>query len=53
MVPDVPMAVAAALIVAPIEAGLIGFVSAFDFREFQGTITLTKAVFNRSQTGLT
>jgi signal transduction histidine kinase len=53
MVPDVPMAVAVALILNPIEAGLVGFLSAFDSKEIQGQITPTKALFNRCQTGLT
>jgi len=53
MVADVPMAVAVALILNPIEAGLVGFLSSFDSKEFQGEITPTKAIFNRCQTGLT
>ncbi len=53
LVPDVPIAGAAAVIFAPLQTGIVGFVSAFDFREFQRSITPTKTLFNRSQTALT
>jgi signal transduction histidine kinase len=53
MVPDIPIAGAAAILLDPLAAAILGFVSAFDIREFQGKITATKTLFNRSQTALT
>jgi len=53
MVPDIPIAGAASIILTPLGAGIVGFVSAFDVREFQGSITPAKTIFNRSQTALT
>jgi signal transduction histidine kinase len=50
---DIPVAIAIALVWSPLEAGLIGFFGAFDTREFGRQITLTKTIFNRSQTGIT
>lgn len=50
---DIPVEIAAAMILSPIECGLIGFLGAFDKREFQGQITPLKSFFNRSQIGLT
>ena len=52
LVPDWPIQLAAILVLTPLEAGLIGFVGAFDRAEFRRDITLSKAVFNRSQIGL-
>jgi signal transduction histidine kinase len=52
MVPDLPIGAAAALILSPLEAGLVGFASAFDSKEFQRQITLTRAIFNKAQLGL-
>jgi len=52
MVPDLPIGAAAALILSPLEAGLVGFVSAFDSKEFRGQITLNRSLFNKSQLGL-
>ncbi|MDP8956927.1 MAG: histidine kinase [Actinomycetota bacterium] len=48
MVPDWPIQLAAVLVLTPLEAGLVGFVGAFDQREFRRNTTLSKAVFNRS-----
>src|SRR5439155_7853319 len=45
MDPDVPIAGAAADILPPLQAGIVGFVSAIDFRELQGSITPTKTLF--------
>jgi signal transduction histidine kinase len=53
MAVDIPVAVSATLVFSPIEAGILGFVSAFDVKELRRRITPTKAIFNRSQTGLT
>jgi signal transduction histidine kinase len=50
---DLPVETAAALVLGPLECGLVGFVGAFDRREFTREITPTKALFNRSHTGLT
>jgi signal transduction histidine kinase len=50
---DLPVETAAALVLGPFECGLVGFVGAFDRREFTRQITPTKALFNRSHTGLT
>jgi signal transduction histidine kinase len=50
---DLPIEVAAALVLTPMETGIVGFFGAFDIREFQGRISFTKAAFNRSQAALT
>jgi signal transduction histidine kinase len=52
MAPDFPIGAAAAMVLSPIEAGVIGFVSAFDSKEFKGQIALSRAIFNRSQLGI-
>jgi signal transduction histidine kinase len=52
LVADWPIQVAAALLLPPVEVGLIGFIGAFDSREFRGQISFSKALFNRSQVGL-
>ena len=49
---DWPIHIAAALVLSPVEAGLVAFLGAFDPREVQRQITLSKALFNRSQVGL-
>lgn len=49
---DVPIAVAATLVLSPIQTGAVLFLGAFDLRELRGTISPTKAVFNRSQIAL-
>jgi len=49
---DLPVAVAAGLVLTPIETGLLGFIASFDKKEFRGQITPLKALFNRSQVGL-
>jgi signal transduction histidine kinase len=52
LAPDFPIGAAAAMVLSPIEASVIGFVSAFDSKEFKGQIALSRAVFNRSQLGI-
>jgi signal transduction histidine kinase len=49
---DVPVGVAIALIFPPGIAGLAGLICAFDLKEFTREITVTKTIFNRSQTAL-
>jgi signal transduction histidine kinase len=49
---DLPVAIAAGLTLTPLEVGLIGFLGAFDIKEFRGKITPSKALFNRSQVAL-
>lgn len=50
---DLPIELAAALVLSPIETGLVGFLGSFDTREFGGQLSLGKAAFNRSQVGCT
>src|SRR6266496_4810910 len=50
--PDVPIFIAGTLVLSPIEIGIASFIGGFDRKEFNGQITLSKAVFNRSQVGL-
>lgn len=49
---DLPIAIAAALVLTPAETGLIAFLGASDTKEFRGQISFSKALFNRSQVGL-
>jgi signal transduction histidine kinase len=51
-VPDMPLLVLAALVLRPAETAIVVFIGAFDPREVQGRISVTRAVFNRSQLGL-
>jgi signal transduction histidine kinase len=44
-----PVALAAGMIFPPAEAAFIAFVGSFDPRELNGSISLAKSVFNRSQ----
>lgn len=48
---DLPIEVAAGLVLSPVETALVGFLGAFDIREFRGQLSIDKAVFNRSQVG--
>ena len=50
--PDVPIFIAGTLVLSPIEIGIASFIGGFDRKELNGQITLSKAVFNRSQVGL-
>jgi signal transduction histidine kinase len=50
---DMPIQIAAAVALPPLEAGLVCFLGALDPREFRGEISLTKGVFNRTQVGVT
>ncbi|MGH2554245.1 MAG: hypothetical protein ACRDHO_00815, partial [Actinomycetota bacterium] len=50
--PDVPIFIAGALVLSPIEIGLANFLGCFDRKEFNGQTTVSKATFNRSQAGL-
>jgi signal transduction histidine kinase len=52
LVADWPIQVAAALLLPPVQLSLVGFIGAFDAREFRGQISFSKALFNRSQVGL-
>jgi signal transduction histidine kinase len=52
LVPDWPIQLAAALVLEPVETGLIAFLCAFDRREFKRGINVSKALFNRSQVAL-
>jgi signal transduction histidine kinase len=52
LVVDLPVEIAAALALQPIQAGLVGFISAVDTREFRQQITPTKAIFNKSNLAL-
>jgi diguanylate cyclase (GGDEF)-like protein len=47
-----PLSVAAAILFPPVVAGSIAFVGACDIREFRGQIPVLRALFNRSQIGL-
>jgi signal transduction histidine kinase len=49
---DVPITIAAMLVLSPIEAGLVTFLGTLDPREFRGQVPLAKALFNRSQIAL-
>jgi signal transduction histidine kinase len=44
-----PLITAAALVLPPVEAGLVGLLGGLDSREIQGRLPLNKAMFNRSQ----
>ena len=46
---DIPITIAAMLILSPLEAGVVTFLGTFDPREFRGRIPLAKTLFNRSQ----
>jgi signal transduction histidine kinase len=46
---DLPIAVAAALILAPHEAAIVAFAGAWDVREIKGQLSLDRALFNRVQ----
>lgn len=52
MVPDVPIANAAALILPPVHAAVVGLLSAFDPKEFRRRISMREAIFNRVQFAL-
>jgi signal transduction histidine kinase len=49
MTADMPVVVAAGLILSPTQIGLVVFLGALDTREVRGQIPLTKALYNRSQ----
>jgi signal transduction histidine kinase len=49
---DWPASVAAALVLRPAEAALVTFIGALDVKELRRQITVSKAIFNRSQIGL-
>jgi signal transduction histidine kinase len=52
LIADAPASIAAALVLSPLEAALLGFLASFDAKEFRGTISLPKTLFNRSQIGI-
>jgi hypothetical protein len=52
LVADWPIQVAAALVLAPIEAGMVAFVASIDPRELRRSVSFGKALFNRSQIAL-
>ncbi len=49
---DDPICTAAALVFAPLTAGLIVFIGAMDLREVRGGTTVAKAFWNRTQLSL-
>jgi signal transduction histidine kinase len=49
---DLPIGIAASLLLTPLQTGLVMFLGVFDSREFRGQISPTKAIFNRSQVSL-
>src|SRR5205809_3906687 len=49
---DLPIAVAAALVLPPFETGIVAFLGAADPKEFHRAIAPDKALFNRSQVAL-
>lgn len=49
---DLPIGVAASLILSPSETGIIAFLASIDAKEWQAKISLRKALFNRSQASL-
>lgn len=50
--PDIPIALAASLLLSPVQAGLVLFIGATDRGEFARTVSPGKALFNRSQSAL-
>jgi signal transduction histidine kinase len=52
LTPDVPVAVAAAVILSPALVGLVAFIGTLDSRELRGQISITRAIFNRSQVAI-
>jgi signal transduction histidine kinase len=50
--PDIPIAIAAMLVLPPLEAGTVALLGTFDPSEFRGRIALSKTLFNRSQISL-
>jgi signal transduction histidine kinase len=50
--PDLPLLIGGALVLTPTQIGLVAFLAAFDIEELRGQRPLTKALYNRSQTGL-
>jgi signal transduction histidine kinase len=52
LVADLPIQAAAALVLAPIEAGIVAFIASIDPRELSRRVRLGKALFNRSQIAL-
>ncbi len=48
---DSAVTVAGALVLGPVEMGLVAFLGAFDPAEFRGELGLLKSAFNRSQIG--
>lgn len=52
LAPDLPIAVAAALVLSPTETAIVAFLGAFDPKEFRGRISLPKAIFNRTQVAI-
>jgi signal transduction histidine kinase len=49
LAPDLPIAVAAALILNPVEVGVVAFLGAFDPKELRRDIPARKAIYNRVQ----
>jgi signal transduction histidine kinase len=46
---DMPVLLAVALLYPPSVAALVAFASSLDVREFRGVVTISRAIFNRSQ----
>ncbi|MFL5768111.1 MAG: hypothetical protein ACJ758_09755, partial [Actinomycetota bacterium] len=49
---DLPILLASAFLFGPIVSGVVAFVGLFDSREFTGELSLTFALYNRSQKAL-
>jgi signal transduction histidine kinase len=49
---DMPLLLAIGYLYGPIVAGVVAFVAFIDVRELHGSISLTRALFNRAQTSL-
>src|SRR5439155_333195 len=52
LAPDLPIAVAASLILNPIEIGVVAFIGAFDPKELRREISARKAIYNRVQVSM-
>src|SRR5438874_7480301 len=49
---DQPVTVAMAIVLSPVEAGLVAFLGTIDLRELRGEVSLPQALFNRTVVGL-
>jgi signal transduction histidine kinase len=49
---SLPVLLAAGMVLAPLDAAIVAFLGSADIREFRGQTTFGRAIFNRSQVGL-